>query len=937
MSTVTQAGVGTAHLADRDDPASDSDSDGADESFTIHGVAIGAGDVTVGRSGITKQWPADELERAADTLEGKPLVRDHENTTDGTIGTVVRAFYRAGVGVLYQAEIAPHYEDIAQDIEAGILDVSARAYHASTETLEADDETGALVVEDIVFDNLAVVSQGAAPSNTVEPGEATALAAGPSGNTVAVMSQGSERLSAAELSATFEELDAHAYDTGDYVRGDSSGGTWHGRVEGMKAEGCYSDAIDGDQEICAGDDEPVYLIAIVDDVTGESQDTMVAHLESSIEGWSGPSGEENASNADDLDAVYEEFQSVTNMSASELERWADHPCATEASVDTDAVIDRNMRLLDTNKDDWDSDDIADAQRTISFVNRMSSDDNRPESPRDGPHGCPSKWAISLLNWAHNPFDSMPEVPDEMAESESAEENAMHGDASQSGGRSDTSDMPRSDTGDVPEWSEGDLVRWQVEPDLFGTIVHVDDETHVAMVEIMGMSDSNDNVGGSMESTGFTITAGFSDITPMNAPTAQSDMSDHDNEDDEMSADSTPDRSDSTSGGSDPCDDQSDSTPDQSDSGDGRSDQDDAVLQSASMHTPEWSGLDDSREWSRPSMSDFDTDDLSTIDDHFFASRTGFPPDAYGDLALPAVWPNGDLSADALDSVHRMATQTEGVPDDTTESIKTRAATLAEEHFDMSLGADTDDEEASATPVATLQSDSNGHTPQSTQSEHNPNSTMTHIETYDVSDADFDEENYVAVDRDELDTLVEQASTADELGDRIDSVDETLDELAEHRELMSEVDDDRLDELRAYDDAVVLPESEHEELTDLVDEVAGIYAEALGEHSPFDADELADRFTPSELADRVDEHDEASLDAEIDADDDVDPDGGSVDSDELSGSDSTDGDSESADIDEDELRSEIAEDLESGGYRRQAEKVRDGAFDIEALVEGQIEF
>jgi len=116
---------------------------------------------------------------------------------------------------------------------------------------------------------------------------------------------------------------------------------------------------------------------------------------------------------DELDDVYSDWSNVVNMTADELRRWSKNPCSREASEDPVSVIRRNLRLLETNKSDWDSNDISDAKRTISFVERMSSDDNRPESPMDGSKGCPTPWAISLLNWAHNPFDSLPEHPEDL--------------------------------------------------------------------------------------------------------------------------------------------------------------------------------------------------------------------------------------------------------------------------------------------------------------------------------------------------------------------------------------------------------------------------------------------------------------------------------------------------------------------------------------------
>lgn len=161
----TLAGVGTLHLSIERTELNE------DDSYTIHGIALGAGDVTVGQSGIKKLWPGEELKRSAETLQGKDLVRDHINTTEGKIGEVTHTEYLEDVGVIYEAEVAPHYDQLAQDIEAGLMEVSVRAYHAPEDHLEQDEETGALRIKDILFDNLSVVNDGASPSNTAETGE----------------------------------------------------------------------------------------------------------------------------------------------------------------------------------------------------------------------------------------------------------------------------------------------------------------------------------------------------------------------------------------------------------------------------------------------------------------------------------------------------------------------------------------------------------------------------------------------------------------------------------------------------------------------------------------------------------------------------------------------------------------------------------------------
>jgi hypothetical protein len=162
QNTESYAGVGTAELMSNDD---------TEDFFAIHGVAIGSGDVTVGMSGKPKVWTAEALKDAAETLEGKPLVKDHTNSIEGKIGFVSYAEFVSGVGVVYEAMIADHYDTIANDIDAGILDVSPRVYHPDTDELEWDESEEAWRITQAVFDNLSVVNNGASPSNSVHPGD----------------------------------------------------------------------------------------------------------------------------------------------------------------------------------------------------------------------------------------------------------------------------------------------------------------------------------------------------------------------------------------------------------------------------------------------------------------------------------------------------------------------------------------------------------------------------------------------------------------------------------------------------------------------------------------------------------------------------------------------------------------------------------------------
>lgn len=98
------------------------------------------------------------------------------------------------------------------------------------------------------------------------------------------------------------------------------------------------------------------------------------------------------------DDVWARWKTSVNMTASELEAWAERPESRLASVDSRAVIERNLRLLRTPKDRWDARDVRDAKRTIAFIARMR------KMPRGKPvrKGLPSARDIALKNWAFDP-------------------------------------------------------------------------------------------------------------------------------------------------------------------------------------------------------------------------------------------------------------------------------------------------------------------------------------------------------------------------------------------------------------------------------------------------------------------------------------------------------------------------------------------------------
>jgi len=150
----------------------DVDSDGT---HIIHGVAIGEDDTTLGKSGKKKRWLPSALKQVAATLEGVPLTTEHSRDPEVVVGEVTDAAYEDDVGVVYEAELDD--ADLAKKVENGRLEVSPRIYHPQTSDLEQDDDDAYLIDEAREARHLALVQRGAAPSNSVAPGEAAALSA----------------------------------------------------------------------------------------------------------------------------------------------------------------------------------------------------------------------------------------------------------------------------------------------------------------------------------------------------------------------------------------------------------------------------------------------------------------------------------------------------------------------------------------------------------------------------------------------------------------------------------------------------------------------------------------------------------------------------------------------------------------------------------------
>lgn len=117
------------------------------------GVALEPHAETHGTSGLKKRWPAAELRKAADTLEGKPITRDSSSQHGGwsggdVVGEVTDAWYEDGRGVVYEAEI--YDDEMALRLETDVARIAPRLVHD-----QSDESTDDLyVVEDVQFEGL---------------------------------------------------------------------------------------------------------------------------------------------------------------------------------------------------------------------------------------------------------------------------------------------------------------------------------------------------------------------------------------------------------------------------------------------------------------------------------------------------------------------------------------------------------------------------------------------------------------------------------------------------------------------------------------------------------------------------------------------------------------------------------------------------------------
>jgi hypothetical protein len=431
--------------------------------FTVHGVALGAGDVTKGASGIKKKWPADELAEAADSLEGTNLVVDHENNADGVVGTVTKAGYKEGTGVVYQADL--YEEELAEKIENDLLEVSIRGYHADVENLEEDDETGALIVKDITFDNLSIVPTGAAPSNTLNMGS-------------------HEELTFAELQSFTASL-VEDPEPGMWVQVDDMHGITISQVQNGEIEVDIYQESDG-QWRSTGETRMVNT----DDL--ESWDVEESDI-GEVKDESDSSGEEAAACLEHVATLMGEMSIPMPGDAQLL-----YPSEAKAEKAAEMMNMDGIHSHQYEGEEW----YMPGKNHEVFVERMSgmsSEENEPLIEE----------GMTFFSTVNNSEIVVKSVDGNIALVGTVEGNSQwkeeieniinklaDGDWEHSGHMEEMID--------TPDWSEGEMVQWQVMPEMKGKIVHNPEDEPYVMVEVMENG----------EPSGYTLTAGYTDIVEM---------------------------------------------------------------------------------------------------------------------------------------------------------------------------------------------------------------------------------------------------------------------------------------------------------------------------------------------------------------------------------------------------------------------------------------
>ncbi|MBV0922737.1 hypothetical protein KTS45_00850 [Halomicroarcula limicola] len=97
-------------------------------------------------------------------------------------------------------------------------------------------------------------------------------------------------------------------------------------------------------------------------------------------------------------------------------------------------------------------------------------------------------------------------------------------------------------------------------------------------------------------------------------------------------------------------------------------------------------------WDAPALSDFETDELTEIADHFVVAKGGFPPEKFSDLELPVVDTDGELNLEGIRRAYsggRSVKAIDGMSEGTRAKAKSVLQDLAEAEFSEGLDGETE--------------------------------------------------------------------------------------------------------------------------------------------------------------------------------------------------------------------------------------------------------
>lgn len=893
FTAASYAGVGTAYVVRTESLSDDDDDDGR---FVLHGVALGVGDITIGQSGTKKIWPADALREAAETLAGQPLVRNHTNTTEGKVGEVTHAEFVDGVGIVYEAEVASHYDELIDDIEAGLMDVSVRAFHPKEDDLETDEETGALIVDVLVFDNLSLVTKGASPSNSAESGaldidnidvaSAEASAVFDGGVATATLSRSvptdQETVEASYACDSVERYDDCRIET-DYASitldHQSSDG------ESITVTSAWSEI-------------PFWVCAHAD---GYEYVHEFSALSGSL-GETGPfeAGEEVTDVEIQLDEPLDESQTLyatLHMSTADGEKGS-HITAEHGYIQDYAVI-----VVENDADEmsegalfdvaeYDPDDVCyDAHLGDGAGAEATAEELAPEGIRtaDGTWFAvgPDEHSDDTTDWPGDHKYPLTSCTGDNSV-EAAWNLRSHGDYTISQETlearirraADVMGCDPSVVGlDEDESNGAALEETETEygpdhPDVFASREEAEDRAEE--IGLGRTSHEHDIDGETYYMPGETM-GDYRD--------AVAEKADHDDEDEDEDVDEYAADTDTTDTDVAELADYVFSEAHYEEAGAGDVD---------GLTLDVW-GFDD---WDE--MNDIERE---VVSEHFLLADSEFPPESFDDLALPVVDAGGTLSRDALVDARETVEDIVDDDDELVETVRDWIETTIDAEFDTTeAGTNRDTVATSSTPVSVDQLASI-----------QPTTMIEFTTALDAEELEDELDEPVVVEREELESLSETAQKAEDVEGELEALAGKLDEQNDAREVVADLSESELELLQSDEDDVAIVEAKKAEM---VDDVSQIYAEELAKYSPFEAEELADRFDPLDLRSRVEDHDEASLSASI-GDVEPEPEAGDVTEEELG--DTTPDDER----DEEELRAEYASQLEQQGWTSQAEKVRSG--------------